>query len=83
MFSPPENIIHTSNHQHTPEHDHTPVHICHIRRVDDREETRDTGHSNIQDCKDVYRHAESAEGEARGWERFGAQAFMEDAARSR
>ena len=79
---PPEDIIHTSDHQHTAEHYHTPVHIRHVRRVDNGEEARDAGHCYIQNCKDVYRHAESTEGEARGWERFGAQALLEDAARS-
>lgn len=82
VFPPSKRIIHTSNHQHTPKHDHTPVHIRYVRRVDNGEEARDAGHCHIQNCKDVYRHAESTEGEARGWERFGAQALLEDAARS-
>jgi hypothetical protein len=79
MFPPPEHIIHTSNNQHTPKHDHTPVHIRHIRRVDDGEETRDTRHCHIHYREHVDGHAELAEGEARGWEWFGAEAFLEDA----
>lgn len=79
MFPPPEHIIHTSNNQHTTKHDHTPVHIRHVCRVDNREEARDASYCHIQDCKDVDGHAELAEGEARGWERFGAEAFLQDA----
>ena len=76
---PPEDIIHTSDHQHTAEHYHTPVHIRHIRRIDDWEETCDASYCHIQNSEEVDGHAEFAEGEAGGWEGFGAEAFLEDA----
>ena len=80
MLLSPEHIIHTSNNQHTPKHNHAPVHICDIRRVDDGEETRDTGHGYVEDGEDVYWHAEFAEGKARGGQGVGgAEAGLEDA----
>lgn len=77
---PSYHIIHTSNNQHTAKHDNTPVHIRHIRRIDHREETRNTSHCYVEYCEDVDWDAEFAEGEAGGWEGLVAEAGLEDAA---
>jgi hypothetical protein len=79
MLPPPKHIVHTRNNQHTPKHNHTPVHISHIRRVDDGEETRDASHGHVEHGGNVDRDTEFAEEEARGGERFVAEAFLEDA----
>lgn len=74
-----EEVVNASNEQHAAEHDDAPVHISDSRRVDDGEEAGNASHGDVEYSEGVDRDGKFAKGEAGGWERLAAKAFLKDA----
>lgn len=79
MLLASEEVVNASNEQHAAEHDDAPVHVSDSRRIDDGEEAGDASHGDVEDGEGVDRDGKFAEGEAGGWERFAADALLENA----